>query len=148
MKTIAIFLILLGLNVSLSAQGIAEQMTNLTNTSECELQYSEDSEALEFSGASVKCREITISSLPPVTQVSAPINIEFGMTGTFTFKKGINLSEYETKDVYIEDMLTGRIFNLKNMDKYSFNVNRRVPNRFVLHIDNMLSKYALSSSFK
>jgi len=66
------------------------------------------------------------------------------MTGTFTFKKDSELKVYENIDVYIEDMLTGKIFDLKTAESYTFNVNRRFPDRFVLHMDKMLVRYDVS----
>lgn len=113
----------------------------------CAMNYSEDSQALTIPEP-VKCREIVISALPPLTQSVTPLNVEFGMTGAFTFKKDASLDVQDDRDIYIEDMLTGKIFNLKTSDSYTFNVNRRVPDRFVLHVDKMIFKYAVSSSGK
>jgi hypothetical protein len=124
-------------------------MTNLSKpSSDCLIQYSEEIDILGLDGPPAKCDQIVIKSLPPVGLTSTPLAIEFGRTGIFTFKKDLDLSEYEGKDVYLEDQLTGKIFNLKDAEEYSFHVNRRVPNRFILHIDNMLIKYALLNNLK
>jgi len=112
----------------------------------CSISYSEKSETLvneEF--AAIKCREIVITSLPPESQSATNVTIDFGMTGSFTFKKDASLEIYNNNDVYLEDMLTGKVFDLKTSESYTFNVNRRIPNRFVLHIDKMLMRYAMSS---
>jgi hypothetical protein len=115
----------------------------------CSITYFEHSQTLMSGDSSrIKCREITITSLPPSTQALTTINIEFGMVGSFTFKKGSDLNLPETRDVYIEDMLTGKIFDLKTTDSYTFNVNRKVPDRFVLHIDKLLSRSLTTTAAK
>ena len=114
-----------------------------TATTVCTVDYSDESEALQpLEAAPVKSREIMIVGLPPFTHASIPVNLEFGMTGAFTFKKDPSLDVNSSFDLYIEDMLTGQIFNLKTNNSYSFKVSHKVPGRFVLHIDNLLNRYA------
>ena len=145
MKIITTLIGIIGFQyIALCQAPVAPQQS--TNTTACSISYSENLETLvneEY--AAIKCREITITSLPPSTQSVTNVSIDFGMTGSFTFKKDVALEIYNDKDVYIEDMLTGRVFDLKTADSYTFNVNRRIPNRFVLHIDKMLMRYAVSS---
>lgn len=151
MKFITTFIAIIALHTTAFCQPAAasEEAETAPATVINSIVYSEDSEALEYSmNAPVKSREITIASLPPATQTLTAINLEFGMTGSFTFKKDPALEVHDNLDVYIEDMLTGRVFDLKTSDSYSFSVNRKFPNRFVLHIDKMLLKYAMSSNGK
>ncbi len=140
MKFIATLLGIMGF------QYIAFCQTNGTSSPEvCSVGYSESVEALVNEDyAAIKCREITIISLPPTTQSVTNMTIDFGMTGTFTFKKDAALKILGDNDVYIEDMLTGKVFDLKTAESYSFNVNRRIPNRFILHMDKMLMRYSVS----
>jgi hypothetical protein len=102
----------------------------------CAIGYSEKLEAIVSSDSipRIKCRDIMITSLPPSTQNLTSFYIEFGRVGSFTFKKDSSLEVPEDSEVFIEDNLTGKIFNLKTSDAYTFNVNRRVPNRFILHV--------------
>ena len=120
---------------------------NNSSVGVCSINYSESLASLVY-GESTKitCHEITISSLPPQTQSVTIVDVDFGRTGSFTFKKDKSLQVYEDNDVYIEDMLTGKVFDFKSSDTFSFNVNRRVPERFVLHIDKMLNRYSVSSN--
>lgn len=136
----------IGLQYAATCQSLVLPVQNAAEEA-CMITYSENSKTLVSNqSAPVKFRELTILSLPPATQSLTPLEIDFGLTGTFTFKKSDILEMYDDRDVYIEDMLTGKIFNLKTADTYSFSVNRRVPGRFVLHIDNMLLRYAISST--
>jgi len=149
MKHISTLIAVIGIySISFSQPSAeVEQTPDASVAPSCSMLYSEDSSLLEFSGAMpVKCTEITFTALPPLTQSLTTINLEFGRTGSFTFKKDPDLKMHGDVDVYIEDMLTGKIFDLKTSESYSFNVNRRIPNRFVLHIDKMISKYTLLSS--
>jgi hypothetical protein len=115
-------------------------------TTPCALVFSESGGALVTNdSAPVSCREIRILSLPPATRSLTPVQIEFGMTGAFTFVKDPDLDTSAEGDIYIEDLLTGKVFDLRQGETYTFHVNRRIPERFVLHIDKMIFKYALSS---
>jgi len=142
MKLITTLLCLLGFQYIAMCQANA---TGTSNAEACMVGYSESVEALVNEDyAPVKSREITIVSLPPESQSATNVSIDFGMTGSFTFKKSATLEIYSDNDVYIEDMLTGKVFDLKTAESYTFNVNRRIPNRFVLHIDKMLTRYSVS----
>jgi hypothetical protein len=146
MKTFTTIIALICLQLSAFCQSAISDATT-ENTAACAtLVYSETNKELMTADASpLKCREVTISNLPPVTHSATVLNIDFGMTGSFTFIKNETMQIYEDRDVYIEDMLTGKVFDLKTSTSYTFSVNRRIPNRFVLHIDNMLTRYDISS---
>ena len=146
MKIITTFICIMGFQYIALCQAVTPSaVTQNTMNSTCSVIYSENSELLVSSEQGpFKCREITIMNIPPSTQSVTPLNIEFGMTGSFTFKKDGGLEPHENVDVYIEDMLTGKVFDLKTSDSYTFNVTRRIPGRFVLHMDKMLDRYAVS----
>jgi len=146
MKIITTFICIMGFQYIASCQtAAAPALTQNTTTITCSVIYSEGTEYLLHSQEGpIKSREIHISSIPPASYSVTPLKIEFGMTGTFTFKKDSELKVYENIDVYIEDMLTGKIFDLKTAESYTFNVNRRFPDRFVLHMDKMLVRYDVS----
>ncbi|WP_317899906.1 hypothetical protein [Aurantibacillus circumpalustris] len=146
MKIISILIGIIGFQYMSFSQNIVT-IDNNSLVTNCSVNYSEDLASLVYGGSSkITCREITISSIPPQTQSVAVVDIDFGATGTFTFIKDESLQLYNDKDVYIEDMLTGKLFDLKASSNYSFNVNRKVPERFILHIDKMLYRYSVSSN--
>lgn len=145
MKIITTLICILGFQYISSGQ--TATTPPVPNAAACSLVYSEDSKSLKHSEAlPVKSRDLIIASLPPLTQSLTTITLDFGMTGAFTFKKEANLNLQDDRDIYIEDMLTGKIFDLKKSDSYTFNVTRRIPDRFVLHIDKMIFKYAVSGN--
>lgn len=117
------------------------------NPLSCSLTYSEDQESLVFQDSSrARCREMSIVSLPPITQSLTPLRIVFTAKGSYTFKKDEALELPEGKDVYLEDMLTGMTFDLRNSSVFSFSVNRHIPERFILHIEKPNTRPSLSAS--
>lgn len=121
--------------------------SNAVNPLSCSLVYSEDKETIVFQDSlHARCREMLIVSLPPFTQSVTPLQIVFNAKGSFTFKKDENLELPEGKDIYVEDMLTGMTFDLRNSSAFSFSVNRHIPERFILHIEKPNTRPSLSAS--
>lgn len=119
---------------------------NSANPLSCSLVYSEDNEMMVFQDSlRARCREMSIVSLPPLTQSLTPLHIVFTAKGSYTFKKDEALELPEGKDVYLEDMLTGMTFDLRNSSAFSFSVNRHIPDRFILHIEKPNTRPLLSA---
>jgi len=95
---------------------------------------------------SSEAKEIIIKGIPVSEKALASINIEFDMLGSFAFKKDESLAIPFSQEVFIEDKLTGKIFNLKTPAAYKFNVDKWVPNRFVLHILDKTNPETLTAS--
>ena len=122
----------------------AHHRLEVSNT--CTLGYIEGSKTMkDITGFPARCEKIAIVDLPPANQALTEITVDFATTGSYTFVKSPEVKLYPDRDVYIEDMLTGKVFDLKNSESYTFNVNRRVAHRFILHIDKDMHKYAVSS---
>lgn len=85
-------------------------------------------------GTSDQYNVITITRLPSSEQVLTSVNIELGMMGFFTFKKDKSLNIPADREVFIEDKLSGKMFNIKACETYAFNVIQHIPNRFVMHV--------------
>jgi hypothetical protein len=136
--------------ISLQYMSIGQNDSTLiksANNSNCFVEYSEELKSfVPEQSSKISCREITIKNLPPQTNSVSVFSVDFGMTGSYTFKIDPTIEIYPDKDVYVEDMLTGQVFDLKTSSSYSFKVNRPIPDRFVLHIDNMLARYFVSSN--
>ncbi|PBQ32905.1 hypothetical protein CNR22_14355 [Sphingobacteriaceae bacterium] len=127
-------------------ESVASLNHKLEVSNTCTLGYVEGSKTLkDITGFPARCEQIAIVELPPVNQTLTEITIDFATTGSYTFVKSADIKLYPDRDVYIEDMLTGKVFDLKKSESYTFNVNRRVAHRFMLHIDKDLNKYAVSS---
>lgn len=127
-------------------EAVTNAFHKLEVSNTCTLGYVEDSKTLkDITGFPARCEQIAIVELPPINQVLTEITIDFAKAGSYTFVKSPDIKLYADRDVYIEDMLTGKVFNLKNSESYSFNVNRRMAHRFMLHIDKDLNKYFVSS---
>lgn len=152
MKKIATLICLIAFQCMALAQSVNTSATagsnpNAANPLSCSLVYSEDNETIVFQDSlHARCREMLIVSLPPVTQSVTPLQIVFSAKGSFTFKKDENLELPEGKDVYVEDMLTGMTFDLRNTSAFSFSVNRHIPDRFILHIEKPNTRPSLSAS--
>lgn len=85
---------------------------------------------------STESRNIIITAIPVSASRLTTVNIDFDTKGSFAFKKDAGLKIPATSEVFIEDKLNGKIFNLKNTGTYKFNVDEKTENRFVLHILN------------
>lgn len=83
---------------------------------------------------STESRNIIITGIPASASRLTTVNIDFDTMGSFAFKKDAGLKIPSTSEVFIEDKLNGKIFNLKNTGAYQFNVDEKTENRFVLHI--------------
>jgi hypothetical protein len=123
MKTIALLIYVLWFPCTFISQ---------TNSSPCVIAYSEDEEAVVYRDSS-HCSEIYISEIPPVEVAKAPLNLRFAK-GTYTFKKITGLMMYQGYDVFIEDALTGQVFDLNKSESFTFHVNRCIADRFVMYV--------------
>jgi hypothetical protein len=84
--------------------------------------------------SSMEAKDLVITAIPAVKKVLTSANIELDMLGTFTFKRDGALFIPDNQEVFIEDKVNGKIFNLRTFATYTFKVERYVPGRFVLHI--------------
>jgi hypothetical protein len=99
--------------------------------------------------ASNKAREIIITRLPRLSASLTTVIIDIKIPGFFSFKKDKWLEIPYTCSVFIEDKLTGKMFNLESAGLYTFQVSQIVPNRFVMHIlDKSKQELAVSSHNK
>ena len=95
---------------------------------------------------STECREIIITGIPVSINRLTSVIIDFDTMGSFAFKKDAGLTIPESREVFIEDKLTGKIFNLRRTGAYKFNVNEISQNRFVLHVlDKSIPEAVVSS---
>jgi len=83
---------------------------------------------------STERKNIIITKIPTSVNRLTTVNIDFDTMGSFVFKKDAGLKIPSTSEVFIEDKLNGKIFNLKNTGTYQFNVDEKMQDRFVLHI--------------
>jgi hypothetical protein len=83
---------------------------------------------------STERKNIIITGIPNSVNRLTTVNIDFDTMGSFAFKKDAGLKIPGSSEVFIEDKLNGKIFNLKNTGAYQFNVDEKTENRFVLHI--------------
>lgn len=100
--------------------------------------YSQEEDALIIKGAGyVHSELIVIESLPYSEKLSIPVYVDQHIKGTYSFTKhpALQLPEYYT--VVITDNLTGKRFDLRNEDSYTFEVDQDEPERFVLQIDKI-----------
>ena len=94
---------------------------------------------------SAECRNIVITGIPASDAALISVNIELETKGSFVFKKDPALQIPENREVFIEDKLTGRVFNLKASEAYKFNVEKHVASRFVMHVLDKTNAEALLS---
>lgn len=81
-------------------------------------------------------KNILITTIPNSTLPLNTLPIVLDVTGVITFKKHESLKIPSNHEVFIEDKLTGKVFNLTNAQTYKFYVEQHVPNRFVMHVLN------------
>jgi hypothetical protein len=145
MKTSIIsFLFLLAVSQVKSQNASPEHTIAATD---CRLIYSEDLEAMISKDASAfGCKDIVVESLPPLTHTYTTFAIDFVEKGNYTFVKDKALELPADHKVYFEDNLTGQVFDLIGMESFTFKVNRSIPKRFVLRIENQTKLYAKSSA--
>lgn len=100
--------------------------------------YSQEEDALIIKDTGyVHSELIVIESLPYSEKLTIPVYVDQHIKGTYSFTKhpALQLPEYYT--VVITDNLTGKKFDLRNEDSYTFEVNKDEPERFVLQIDKI-----------
>jgi hypothetical protein len=140
MKTIATLIAFFGIPFLTFSQ-----ITN-SNPNNCSIVYSEDMKAYYYAdSASMKCEEILLQNLPPLSQSTTLLKLNFVTKGSYTLKKAQGLIVPDGYNVLIEDQLTGQNFDLKSQDSYSFSFNRIIPDRFIMHIKSN-DKFASKNS--
>lgn len=93
-----------------------------------------------------ECRSVVITDLPVSGDALTTVSIEIKETGAFTFKKDASLNIPFNKEVFIEDKLSGKMFNLKVEQTHTFTIDELIPNRFVMHILEKLDSESMASS--
>jgi hypothetical protein len=79
-------------------------------------------------------KTIIISNIPTLSSVLNSVNIDLNDTGTYTFKQAPSLIIPNNQAVFIEDKVSGLLFNIQSAQSYIFEVEQNVPNRFVMHV--------------
>jgi len=106
--------------------------------------YSEEDEAMVYKNDSqINSGEIIIESLPGFGLEPVPVEVSQNEKGSYTFKKHPSLIVPEYYTVVITDSLTGKQFNLKAVDSFTFDVAKATPDRFVLQMTK--TKYSLTA---
>lgn len=137
MKAIITILIaaLMSLATAVNAQ---QQATKPAVPQKSIMVYSEEDEAIVYkSGSHLNGKEILIESLPGFGNDPIPVEVNPSENGSYTFKKHPSLVLPEYYTVIITDSLTGKQFDLKNSDSYTFDVSKSMPERFVLEMRKM-----------
>ena len=99
------------------------------------LVYSEEDEALVYkNNPQSNDNEIVIESLPGYGQDPIPVEINQNKKGSYTFTKHPSLILPEYYSVVILDSLTGKTFDLKETDSYTFDIAKATPERFMLQM--------------
>ncbi|WP_317898507.1 hypothetical protein [Aurantibacillus circumpalustris] len=113
----------------------AQQTPKTANQNKTVLVYSEEYEALVYkSSPNNSDSEIMIESLPGYGNEPIPVEINQNKKGSYTFTKHPSLMLPEYYSVVIMDSLTGKTFDLKTTDSYTFDVSKDIPERFVLQM--------------
>jgi hypothetical protein len=134
MKTSIITICFMMLSALMGAQrGHSE--TNQALQKENLMVYSEEEDAMIHKDQMARdSKDIIIQSLPGYGEGPVPVYVNDNIKGTYTLKKHPTLYLPEFYSVVIEDTLTGRKFDLKTSDSFSFDVTGPVSDRFVLYI--------------
>ncbi|MES2681119.1 MAG: hypothetical protein V4635_14595 [Bacteroidota bacterium] len=136
MKTIStIFLIILTQSVAFS-QGTVNPDSNSGIDSRCTLNYSNEKWIITHKDPSPHvCTDMVIKSIPPASKAYTPIDLTNTIKGIYTFKKDSSLTISDEYNVVIEDLLTGKYFNMNTEQGYTYSVNRASgEKRFVVEI--------------
>jgi hypothetical protein len=132
MKTIATLIFIACIQNATFAQASQTAKAGAENNKSSVMIYSADEDAIVYKNASQNGKEIIIESLPGFGQEAIPVDVSQNVKGSYTFKKDPALLLPEYYSVVIEDTLTGKSFDLKAADSYTFDVSRATPERFVL----------------
>jgi hypothetical protein len=140
MKTIITILLIIFCQGFMFSQAIVNQVSK-TNAS-CTLNYSDEKWIVTHKDpAPHVCKEILIKSVPPVSKAYTPIDMTMSVKGFYTFKKDPSLAISEDYTVVIEDLLTGKYFNMNTKEGYTYSINRgTAEKRFVLEISKNTGK--------
>jgi len=79
-------------------------------------------------------KEIIITRLPSLKVALTSVGISLEALGAISFKKSESLDIPHNCEVFIEDKLTHKLFNLKSSELCVFNVEEYVADRFVMHV--------------
>lgn len=121
--------------LSFGIQCLTFAQTGSSNSNKCSVIYSDEIEAYFYEDSSyVKCNEIIIQNIPPLSQSHTTMKLNFVTKGSYSFKKAPELTVPDGYSIYIEDQLTGQAFDLRSQEAYSFSFNRMIPDRFIMHI--------------
>jgi hypothetical protein len=93
-------------------------------------------------------KDVVITSVPVpcAGKILTSVNIELNMVGCFTFKRDAGLIIPANHEVFIEDKLSGKVFNLKTLATHSFRVDTYTPGRFMLLILDKSQSGTLASN--
>lgn len=95
---------------------------------------------------SEKRRDIVITGIPATCNALTTVVMNLDLTGSFSFKKHASLEIPFNREVFIEDRLTGKTFNLKAAEAYTFSADEVIAERFVMHVlDKSGAEAALTS---
>jgi|GEM_PF-1645732 len=154
MKIIFTFLSILGFQFSASSQiYVSGQVLNV-GKEQTKIGYvvsrSEEKSSRARFTPSNQDKEIVITSLPTLSAYAlTSVEITLETLGSFTFKKDPSLMIPFKCEVFIEDKVSGKIFNLKTSGAYTFEVEQHAENRFVMHIlDKTSTELFVTSSIK
>ncbi len=98
-----------------------------------------------------KCKELLIYSLPAVSVSAFDIQVNFDNKGIYAFKRDSKLIVPVDECVFIEDVFTGKFFDLKSTQSYTFAINHNTrETRFLMHVNKPISKvtFAPTCSYK
>ena len=137
MKTIVvlILLILAAVDIYIPGASLAKHLSARQEPVPCSIVYSEDEEGMIYEDTlQTQCQLVEIRSLPPMMEGDVPVKVKF-IKGHYSLKRSLSIAVDDSFKVVIEDLLTGQIYDLKSATPYSFNVNRTIPDRFIMHIN-------------
>ncbi len=151
MKIVNIFICIISFQYWCKAQdnAISIQQPLKVRVKETKMNYVislRDPDGVKPTGKTDECQEIVITGIPMSTQVITSLNIELAVLGYFSFKKHSSLEIPYDREVFIEDKLTGKIFNLKSPLPYTFHADQFMQNRFVIHVLDKTNPQTISAN--
>lgn len=111
----------------------------------CTLSYSNSQWTIAHSYSTHRqCSGLLIASLPSLSQASTPMDLFITVMGSYTLKKDPALQLPPDYSVVVEDLLTGRYYNLNSTEPYVFRMNMGFSQtRFLLEISKDAPKLAV-----
>lgn len=129
-----------------------EPIEHVITAEQCYIGFSADAGAITHEDQTPhKCKTLLIYSLPPVSVNPIDIQVNFDIRGIYNFKRDSNLLIPADQCVFIEDLFTGKFFDLKSTQSFSFTINHATrETRFLLHVNKPVSKmtFAPACSYK